>query len=239
MGTLFLSKSAASAALDVSEIALLFFGVLLVVGLIGEYAESQRWKKSLKTFEMLVILGVAGELLADGGIFVFSAHLQTIADSEIAALSGAANATRERAAQLEQSNIKLQMNLEQVKRSAGQRYLSSGEQNQLVKELAAYHVNRLQIWCRLDNSEAAKFGDDLENVFTRLHWNPFRRYASESEGGVRLVGPKRIEADIAPPGLTIGVDDPKNPPKVAIALQKALRHLDFPFDARISGPWWS
>lgn len=29
---------------------------------------------------MLVIIGVAGELFADGGIFLFSRHLQTIAD---------------------------------------------------------------------------------------------------------------------------------------------------------------
>jgi hypothetical protein len=82
-----LSKSATSTALDASELALLLFGVLLVVGLIGEYAKSERWKKHVRAFEMFVILGVAGELLADGGIFLFSRHLQTIADLEIAALT--------------------------------------------------------------------------------------------------------------------------------------------------------
>ncbi len=88
MGTLFsLSKSATSIALDTSEIVLLLFGVLLTVGLIGEYAKSERWKRLVKTFEMLVIIGVAGELLADGGIFLFSSHLQTIADQEIADLT--------------------------------------------------------------------------------------------------------------------------------------------------------
>jgi hypothetical protein len=85
MGTfLSLSKSTTSISLDISEIALLVFGVLLVVGLVGEYAESEKWKRYVKTFEMFVILGVAGELFADGGIFLFSSHLQTIAEQEIA-----------------------------------------------------------------------------------------------------------------------------------------------------------
>jgi hypothetical protein len=88
MGTFFsLSKSASSTALDISEITLLLFGVLLVAGLIGEYAKSERSKRRVKIFEMFVIIGVAGELLADGGIFLFSRHLQTIADLEIADLT--------------------------------------------------------------------------------------------------------------------------------------------------------
>jgi hypothetical protein len=95
MGTLFLlSKSATATALDISEVALLLFGVLLVIGLIGEYAKAERWKKHLKLFEMFVIIGVAGELLADGGIFLFSRHLQTIADLEIAELTREAGNAR-------------------------------------------------------------------------------------------------------------------------------------------------
>jgi len=38
---------------------------LLVVGLVGEYANVDRWKKHVKVFEMFVIIGVAGELFAD------------------------------------------------------------------------------------------------------------------------------------------------------------------------------
>jgi hypothetical protein len=88
MGTLLtLSKSGTSTALDISELLLLLFGVLLVVGLVGEYAESTHWRKHVKTFEMFVIIGVAGELLADGGIFLFSSRLQTITELEIAGLT--------------------------------------------------------------------------------------------------------------------------------------------------------
>jgi len=89
-----LSKSVTSTALDISEVALLFFGLLLVVGLIGEYAESDRWKKHVKVFTMCVIIGVAGELFADGGIFLFSRHLQTIAEKEIADLTQTAGNAR-------------------------------------------------------------------------------------------------------------------------------------------------
>jgi hypothetical protein len=85
MGTLFsLSKSTTSDGLDISEIALVIFGILLVIGLIGEYAKADRWKKHVRLFEMFVIIGVAGELFADGGIFLFSKHLQTIDEAEIA-----------------------------------------------------------------------------------------------------------------------------------------------------------
>jgi hypothetical protein len=102
MGTVFsLSKSATSLALGVSEIALLVFGVLLVVGLIGEYAESEGWKRHTRLFELLVIIGVAGELIADGGVFLFSSHLQTISDGEIAILRDKASQEELRAAGLE------------------------------------------------------------------------------------------------------------------------------------------
>jgi hypothetical protein len=80
-----LSKSAISTALHVSEVVLLVFGVLLTAGLIGEYVE--RWKKWAKLFLMLVIIGVAGELIADGGIFLFSRQLETIAELQIAGLN--------------------------------------------------------------------------------------------------------------------------------------------------------
>lgn len=95
-----LSKSATLTMLDVSEWALLIFGAILVAGLIIEYhaEHASRW---MKLGEMLVIVGVAGELLGDGGIFLFSRHLQMIADQEIADLTitaGNAKASAETAA---------------------------------------------------------------------------------------------------------------------------------------------
>ena len=57
--------------LDISEWSLLLFGIVLVIGLAGEY----RSKRYEKEFAMVVIIGVFGELLADGGIFLFSDRL--------------------------------------------------------------------------------------------------------------------------------------------------------------------
>src|SRR5260370_31379629 len=88
MGTLlFLSKSVTSFWVEVSEIALLIFGIVLVIGLVGEVAKTDRWKRQLRLFELMVIVGVAGELVADGGIFLFSRHLQTISETEFVGLN--------------------------------------------------------------------------------------------------------------------------------------------------------
>lgn len=156
MGTLFpLSKSGTSLALGISEIALLLFGIVLVVGLIGEYRDA--WKPWIKIFEMLVIIGVAGELLADGGIFVFSTRLQMIADQEIAKLTkeagdakisadGAALAassakdssdkSKEKADAVEKQANALALRLESASRQLGQLENNIGAQGPRAKLLA-------------------------------------------------------------------------------------------------------
>ena len=93
-GILPLSRPETIALLDGSELSLLAFGIILVGGLIGEYIldhkapkglkpPSKRRKRLKRFFETLVILGVAGEVMADGGIFGFGSHLEEISDSEI------------------------------------------------------------------------------------------------------------------------------------------------------------
>jgi hypothetical protein len=113
-----LSKGATTLLLGLSEVALLMFGLLLVVGLLGEYSESDRWKKRLKTFELLVILGVAGELFADGGVFVFSAHLQTLSDIEVARLNASAQAANATARQFESEIADANSKAETARRDA-------------------------------------------------------------------------------------------------------------------------
>ncbi|MGA2590468.1 MAG: hypothetical protein ABSH32_11165 [Bryobacteraceae bacterium] len=101
IGILELSKSTTSTALDISEWSLLVFGTLLTIGLIGEYSESPTWKRREKVFEMLVIIGVAGEIFADGGIFLFSRRLQVIAERDVALLNVKASAADERSRKAE------------------------------------------------------------------------------------------------------------------------------------------
>jgi hypothetical protein len=74
-----LSKAATTTALNWSELALLIFGIVLGAGLVGEYRTLEPHTRSMKFFEMLAISDVLGELIADGGIFLFSSNLQTIA----------------------------------------------------------------------------------------------------------------------------------------------------------------
>ena len=64
--------------LEASEIALLASAFVLTIGLVGEWPDSESWKKRklYKLAKAGVIIGVIGELLGDAGIFETSARLQ-------------------------------------------------------------------------------------------------------------------------------------------------------------------
>jgi hypothetical protein len=78
-------KDGAGTGLNWSEGLLLAFGMLLVIGLIGEWrkGKDERWGGLADTFELMVIIGVAGELLFDGLIFGFSGRLSRIQDAAV------------------------------------------------------------------------------------------------------------------------------------------------------------
>jgi len=83
-----LSESATSRDLDISEWFLLACGLLLVVGIFGEYEKLPRWFAwSKTTFATLVMLAIAGEFFGDAGVFIFSRHLQTLEGVDIQTLS--------------------------------------------------------------------------------------------------------------------------------------------------------
>jgi hypothetical protein len=89
MGYFFsLSKSTISGLLDASELSLLLFGLLLVWGIFGEYQKLPKRMMRLpkEVFEILVMIGVAGELFGDGGVFLFSHRLQTLEGANIQVL---------------------------------------------------------------------------------------------------------------------------------------------------------
>jgi hypothetical protein len=82
-----LSKSATEIGLDASEIVLLISGFILLLGAVGEYAadhsklpKSLAWPKLV--FILMVAVSLLGEWLGDAGVYLFSAHLQSISDSE-------------------------------------------------------------------------------------------------------------------------------------------------------------
>jgi hypothetical protein len=96
----FVTKSTASAWLLAGEIALVIASIFVVWGLLGE-SQKDKWapapshiKRWHSAFVAMVVLGVVGELIADGDIFLFSHRLQSIQDTEVAALNERAESLR-------------------------------------------------------------------------------------------------------------------------------------------------
>jgi hypothetical protein len=77
-----LSEPATTTMLDICEFGLLLFALLVVIGVIGEH-KLPWWNVKYELFSVLVAVGCAGEMIADGGVFIFSKHLQTISDAEL------------------------------------------------------------------------------------------------------------------------------------------------------------
>jgi hypothetical protein len=108
-----LSKDATALALDISEWLLLACGAVLGIGIVGEYAKSAWWTKRLRWWQICVIAGVLGELLCDGGIFLFSRRLQTLEGADIQvlerkaekALSDATEASRKANAASDEADV--------------------------------------------------------------------------------------------------------------------------------------
>jgi hypothetical protein len=74
--------------LRVSEWVLFASAILLAIGLVGEWKESEEWKASLtyKAAKYLVLIGVVGELLGDGGVFKAGDRVTDLQDKKIIAL---------------------------------------------------------------------------------------------------------------------------------------------------------
>jgi len=92
------SKSTLETALHISEGLLLLAGLVLLIGIWGEYRKGERWKKWLTIFQIMVIAGIGAELFADAGVFLFSESLQRLEGADIQALDNKAREAGDRAA---------------------------------------------------------------------------------------------------------------------------------------------
>jgi hypothetical protein len=148
-----LPKVGAESSLNWSEIALLVFGALLVAGLVGEYRtpEQSQW---YKRFEMFVIIGVLGELLADGAIFAFTSRLETLNALEVAALNQEAAKANDRAGQAVDRAARLEALL-------ANRRLTPEQQRAIAKALAK--VSPQLVWLRSSpgDNEAKRIGLEI------------------------------------------------------------------------------
>lgn len=85
------SKSFAEGMEIAFSVGLFLTTFLVVIGLIGEYRDGDWWKRKIHIFEILVVLGVAGEMVTETGAFWYSLRLQSIEESAITAAQKTAN----------------------------------------------------------------------------------------------------------------------------------------------------
>ena len=80
-----MSAADAESFSDVCIVIAVIGGILLIAGLIGEFPESENWKKSFlyKCAKAAVIIGVLGELLADTAIFKAAEREQQLTNESI------------------------------------------------------------------------------------------------------------------------------------------------------------
>ncbi len=120
------SKSVALIWLKIGELGLLAFSLLVVAGLIGESVK--RWLAWHRVFAILVIVGVAGELFADGAIFLSSSRLEILQETENANLRKKTADALERAANAELALAKFR----------APRTLSSEQQAKITGEMKQF-----------------------------------------------------------------------------------------------------
>jgi hypothetical protein len=171
IGTLFsLSKSAILTILNVSEWALLIFGAVLVVGLIIEY-HAQHGSRWMKFGEMLVIVGVAGELLGDGGIFLSSRRLQIVADQEIADLAREVGNAKLALATQQERAAKAERELLEERQHSANRDISVEDQRTLAKKLIMFRRQRARIAAFPVNFETRTAAMSLWGILINAKWD--------------------------------------------------------------------
>jgi hypothetical protein len=94
------SKSLAEGLEIAFAIGLFATTLLVVIGLIGEYRDGRWWRNRLHVFEMLVVIGVAGEMITETGAFWYSLKLQAIEERAIVDAQQTANNSAIEAANL-------------------------------------------------------------------------------------------------------------------------------------------
>jgi hypothetical protein len=198
MGTLLpLSKAATSCALDVAEIVLLAFTVLVLVGLVGEsrkpkrvysFTDPRKKKSQHRICEAMVIVGVAGEFFADGGIYAFSKRLQAISNAEVADLNVEAGDARERAGRAEKSAAEL---LAQIQ----PRELTAKQQREIGDAMRHFTRRGVSLLSYPGDAEAYNLGIQIDSALEYARFLPGNNLAAAPAGdkppmtGVRISGP--------------------------------------------------
>jgi len=145
-------------------VLLFVFGCIVVIGLIGEY--SPKYQARVRVFEVLVTVGVAGEVLAGALIAASSHQLQMYSDLEVGRLNKEAASFRLKAEILGKENVRARTDLANInaqtksteeRTSANIREIfklkkeaAEAQQKQAQAELQLKHVSERQAQRRVE-----------------------------------------------------------------------------------------
>ena len=166
-----LSKGATSQWLGVSEWSLLLFALLVVAGLVEEHRHPW-WHPRTELFALMVVIGCAGELLSDGGVFFFSRHLEALSNIEIEGLRlrtadamDRASQADQRSEELEQRNLVLQSDVLKLQEAASWRDFSGPQRDKFIsltkKHLVRAPTFAISIDSVVGNPEAKRYGGQI------------------------------------------------------------------------------
>lgn len=179
---LLLSKPAAIHWLDASEWGLLVFGLAVFVGIWGEI-KLEHGSTRFKIAEYVVLYGILGELIADGGVFLFSTQLQTISDSENAVLNKEAGDARKaageanehaklldvRIAEAQRETATARLEQAQLEAKIASRRLTGGQKTKL-RLLLESHPIPIAVARNPFDKESIDFADDFISALLAAHW---------------------------------------------------------------------
>lgn len=166
-----LSEADARWWIRASELLLLGATVLLTVGLLGEWSDSESWKARFlyKLAKAAVILGVVGELIGDGGIFEAGDRLQELETKAVSSANLKAGEAVERAAQLEKDAAIARSELEKLRAAASWREFNKANHDKfvsLVKSLPKPIASTVIFDSVVGNPEAKHLGDLLAKALS-------------------------------------------------------------------------
>lgn len=142
---------------------------MLVIGLVGEYSKSDKWKKHVRAFELMVILGVAGEVLSDAGVYIFSWHLQTISDNDVSAAQQKVTEADDRTKKAEAREAKLEQ-------QATDRHIPPEQRKKMLAILRPRRGAKITIWYITDSgADTLAYTLEIQDVFNDAKWHVFHR----------------------------------------------------------------
>ncbi len=171
------SKSTAGIWVIVGELALIGFSIVVVIGLYGE-TKTEIWSPPTprvklwhKLFVAFVTIGVAGELISDGDIFLFSHRLQSIQELEVARLNDRAATAEEAAGKANERAAKAELEIAKLK---APRIITPEQANNLIALLRPYAGEKFWITTHRNDQDAGSeqmlLSGQILQIFLNAGW---------------------------------------------------------------------